>query len=178
MLNLKKKREQNEQNERETFTKSKSLLPIFLCSYFVFKNILKKKKESELMLSKEGESKDTVKFDLSEEGSEESSSTTVSFAKANNKGKWQIGGKTVQALFNKKDKAEKAAAGLPGAPDVKRIFSFPLNGDADMDDIRNGLERDRQIRRGGQPRALQTVLVRDRPLAQLQHYYRILASRF
>ena len=89
------------------------------------------------MLSKEGESKDTVKFDLSEEGSEESSSTTVSFAKANNKGKWQIGGKTVQALFNKKDKAVKAAAGPPGAPDVKRIFSFPLNGDADMDDIRN-----------------------------------------
>ena len=60
------------------------------------------------------------------------------FSKSNSKGKWQIGGRTVQALFNKKDKADKAAAGLPdGPPEVKRIFSFALNGDAEADDIRN-----------------------------------------
>jgi hypothetical protein len=88
-------------------------------------------KELEQMSSKE-KSNDTVKFDLTE------SESNSSFAKANNKGKWQIGGKTVQALFNKKDKADKAAAGMPdGPPEVKRIFSFPLDGDDDLDDIRN-----------------------------------------
>ena len=98
---------------------------------FFFKNILKKRQDNDKEVEASINSKESVQFNIATESESD-------FSKSSSKGKWQIGGRTVQALFNKKDKADKAAAGLPdGPPEVKRIFSFPLNGDAEADDIRN-----------------------------------------